>query len=232
MARLYLGGVQQRHPTGSSGLLVSGQPKRQVENPLHDPGRQRLLPCLRACRAVKPSTPAPMKHACQLQTTGFDLQERRMHSPPPLLTSKKFCLVRWRSDDNALAETINGLYKAEVIGVDRGDRSRRSSSPPSNGWIGSTTGGSWSPSATFRRPKPRSATTPYWKSQPWRRDSNQTASGKPGAVHPRGLPHSTTCGWSLSFMRFAFAPAHASHTLIHSKALHGRPQKRNRGQHD
>ena len=69
-------------------------------------------------------------------------------------------------------------------GVDRGDRSRRSSSPPSNGWIGSTTGGSWSPSATSRRPKPRSATSPYWKSQPWRRDSNQTASGKPGAVHP------------------------------------------------
>ena len=32
------------------------------------------------------------------------------------------------------------------------------------------------------QPKPRSATTPYWKSQPWRRDLNQTASGKPGAV--------------------------------------------------
>ena len=43
----------------------------------------------------------------------------------------------------------------------------------------------------FRRPKPRSATTPYWKSQPWRRDSNQTASGKPGAVHTRGIGQST-----------------------------------------
>src|SRR5215468_8107103 len=71
---------------------------------------------------------------------------------------------------------------ADAPGRLRGDRSRRSSSPPSNGWIGSTTGGSWSPSATSRRPKPRRATTPYWKSQLWRRDSNQTASGKPGAV--------------------------------------------------
>lgn len=33
-----------------------------------------------------------------------------------------------------------------------------------------------------RRPKPRSATTPCWKNQPWRRDANETASGKPGTV--------------------------------------------------
>jgi hypothetical protein len=36
--------------------------------------------------------------------------------------------------------------------------------------------------ATSRRPRPRSTTTPRWTSQPWRRDSNVTASGKPGAV--------------------------------------------------
>ena len=88
------------------------------------------------------------------------------------------------SYDNALAETTTASTRPKSsIGADRGDRSRRSSSLPSNGWIGSTTGGSWSPSATFRRPKPRSATMPYWKTQLWRRDLNQTASGKPGAVH-------------------------------------------------
>jgi transposase InsO family protein len=87
------------------------------------------------------------------------------------------------SYDNALAETINGSTRPKSsTGADRGDRSTRSSSPPSNGRTGSTTGGSWSPSATIRRPKPRSATTPYWNNQPWRRDSNRTASGKPGAV--------------------------------------------------
>ena len=43
-------------------------------------------------------------------------------------------------------------------------------------------GGCWSPSATSRRPRPRSTTTPRWTDQPWRRDSNETASGKPGAV--------------------------------------------------
>ncbi|MEX4008646.1 hypothetical protein, partial [Neoaquamicrobium sediminum] len=33
------------------------------------------------------------------------------------------------------------------------------------------------------RRKPRNATTPCWKNQPWPRDSKETASGKPGAVH-------------------------------------------------
>jgi len=100
----------------------------------------------------------------------------RRASSPPWAVSAIATTTRWprRSMASTRPKSSNG--------VDRGDRSRRSSSPPSNGWIGSTTGGSWSPSATSRRPKPRSATTPYWKSPPWRRDSNQTASGKPGAV--------------------------------------------------
>jgi transposase-like protein len=42
--------------------------------------------------------------------------------------------------------------------------------------------GCWRPSATSRRPKPRSATTPCWKNQPWRRASNETVSGKPDGV--------------------------------------------------
>jgi len=47
------------------------------------------------------------------------------------------------SYDNALAETINGLYKAEVIHRrGPGAASRRSSSPLSNGSTGSTTAAS------------------------------------------------------------------------------------------
>src|SRR5258708_4093365 len=59
---------------------------------------------------------------------------------------------------------------------------RPSSSPRSNGSTGSTIAGCWNPSATSRRPKPRSATTPGRMSQPWLRDSNETASDQPGPV--------------------------------------------------
>ena len=87
------------------------------------------------------------------------------------------------SYDNALAETVNGLYKAEVIHRRGPWRSFEAVELVTlNGWIGSTTGGSWSPSETSRRPKPRNATTPCWSSQTWRRDSNKMASAKPGAV--------------------------------------------------
>jgi hypothetical protein len=85
------------------------------------------------------------------------------------------------SYDNALAETINGLYKAEIIHR-RGPWRSSSSSRRWNGWTGSTTGGSWSPSATSRRPKPRNDATTPWNNLPWRRDSNQMASDEPGAV--------------------------------------------------
>ena len=47
--------------------------------------------------------------------------------------------------DNALAETINGLYKAEVIHrAGHGGRSRLSSSRRWSGWTGSTIAGCWS----------------------------------------------------------------------------------------
>ena len=39
-----------------------------------------------------------------------------------------------------------------------------------NGWTGLTTGGSWCPSATSRRPKPRNVTTPCGDNLSWRRD--------------------------------------------------------------
>ena len=53
------------------------------------------------------------------------------------------------------------------IDADRGVPSRPSSSRHWNGSTGSTIAGCWSPSATSRRPKPRSATTPCWMNQPW-----------------------------------------------------------------
>ena len=65
------------------------------------------------------------------------------------------------SYDNALAETINGLYKAELsIGADPGARSRLSNTPHSNRAPGSTNTVCSSPSATSRPPKLRSDTMP------------------------------------------------------------------------
>ena len=77
-------------------------------------------------------------------------------------------------------------------GAGRGATSSRSSSPRSNGSTGSTTGDCWSRSETFRRPKPKRAIMRRPRVTPWRRDLNETASGKPGAVHPALiLPHDT-----------------------------------------
>jgi putative transposase len=66
------------------------------------------------------------------------------------------------SYDNALAETVNGLYKAEVIHRrgPPGAASKRSSSPPSNGSTGSTTDVFSSQSGIFRPPKPRPPAIP------------------------------------------------------------------------
>ncbi|MET4121971.1 hypothetical protein ABIB85_008428, partial [Bradyrhizobium sp. JR1.5] len=88
------------------------------------------------------------------------------------------------SYDNALVETINGLYKAEVIHRRGPWRSFEAVEFATlEWWTGSTTDGSWSPSATSRQPKPSNATTPCWNNRPWRHNLNQIASGKPGAVH-------------------------------------------------
>lgn len=93
------------------------------------------------------------------------------------------------SYDNALAETINGLYKAEVIHRRGPWRSFEAVEFATLTWVtGSTTAGCWSLSATFRRPKPRSTTTPCWKNQPWPHNLSQTASGKPGAVQSGFMP--------------------------------------------
>ena len=81
------------------------------------------------------------------------------------------------SDDNALAETINGLYKAEIIHRRGPWRSLEAVEFATLEWVDwFNNGGSWSPSETSRRPKPRNVTTPCWNNLPWRRDPNQMAS--------------------------------------------------------
>jgi hypothetical protein len=71
------------------------------------------------------------------------------------------------SYDNALAETINGLYKAEIIHRRGPWRSLEAVEFATLEWV------DW----------PRNAITPCWNTLPWRRDSNQMASDEPGAVH-------------------------------------------------
>lgn len=88
------------------------------------------------------------------------------------------------SYDNALAESINGLYKAEVIhrrGPWRNIESVEFAT--SNGSTGSITADCSSPSAISRQRKLRQTSTPHWNNRPWPHNLNQTASGIPGAVH-------------------------------------------------
>ncbi len=88
------------------------------------------------------------------------------------------------SYDNALAETINGLYKTEVIHRRGPWRSFEAVEYATLEWV------DWFNNRRLLEPighvppaeRPRSATTPVWRSPEWRRDSNRTASGEPGAV--------------------------------------------------
>ena len=94
------------------------------------------------------------------------------------------------SYDNALAETINGLYKAEVIhrrgpwrsfeAVEYATLETKFSE--ANGWTGLTTAACSRPSAISRRPKLRNATTPCWTTPQWPHNLSRLASGNPGAV--------------------------------------------------
>ena len=87
------------------------------------------------------------------------------------------------SYENALAETVTGPNNARSpTGAGRGAPLALLSMPPWNGSIGSTTGQSWSPSATSRLPKATDATTSCQSKLPWLRDSNTIAPAKPGAV--------------------------------------------------
>jgi putative transposase len=92
--------------------------------------------------------------------------------------------------DNALAETINGLYKAELIHDEaHGAASRLSSSPRSTGSSGSITGAFSSQSATSRPPRPKPASSPPWPARRrWRHDrSARLPQGSPGARRRQGI---------------------------------------------
>jgi len=73
---------------------------------------------------------------------------------------------RGDSFDNALAESVNGLYKTELIRGPRdlGGRSIRSNSPPPPGSRGGMSNGSTRPAATCHRPSSRPPTiSVYWR---------------------------------------------------------------------
>ena len=87
------------------------------------------------------------------------------------------------SYDNALAETINGLYKAEVIHRRGPWRSFEAVEFATLEWV------DWFNHRRLLQPigniPPAEAEDRYFailERQPWQRDSNQIASDKPGAV--------------------------------------------------
>jgi transposase InsO family protein len=85
------------------------------------------------------------------------------------------------SYDNALAETINGLYKAEVIWRQRSWPAHQPSKwPPCDGWTGTTINASLAPSATFRLPKPKPITMQPLRTSIWLHDSMSLPPENPG----------------------------------------------------
>ena len=86
------------------------------------------------------------------------------------------------SYDNALAETVIGLFKTEVTHR-RSWRSREEvEGRPSVGSTGITIADCWGRSATYPRQKRRRRTTLATRVTPSRRDSNEMASGEAGAI--------------------------------------------------
>ena len=105
------------------------------------------------------------------------------------------------SYDNALAETINGLYKAEVIHRRGPWRSFEAVEYATLEWV------DWfknrlslSPSETSRQLRQRLATTPRWTIQQWPPDLRPVASGNPGAVQIswRVTTHAR-CEWDSAY---------------------------------
>ena len=90
---------------------------------------------------------------------------------------------RGDSYDNALAETIIGLYKTELVRRRGPWRAwTRSSTPPWSGSTGSTTAGSWNPSAMSHQPSSRPHSTER-RTPATLLDSSNQASDEPGAIH-------------------------------------------------
>ncbi len=88
------------------------------------------------------------------------------------------------SYDNALAETVIGLFKTEVI-RHRGPwkTSTQSSIQPSSGLTGSIIAGCCGRSGTSHRQSWKRRIIANKPSRPQRPDSNEMVSGEPGAVH-------------------------------------------------
>ncbi len=91
------------------------------------------------------------------------------------------------SYDNALAETINGLYKAEVIHRRAPWRNFEAVEFATLEWV------DWfnyrrllEPSRISRLQRQKNDTTPCWTHQLWPHNLNQTVFGKAGAVHHDG----------------------------------------------
>ena len=118
------------------------------------------------------------------------------------------------SYDNALAETINGLYKAEVIHRRGPWRSFEAVEFATLEWV------DWFNNRRLLEPigniPPAEAEARYYAmpvSPPWRRDPNKTASGKPGAVHSgQGrlvqsvvVPLADEVGWAVVVTGLPFA---------------------------
>jgi len=112
---------------------------------------------------------------------------RRLITPSPTFghSSAEVCiepLVGGVGDsfDNRLAETINGLIRAEVLHR----RGRLAASPPwntpaANGSTGSTPAPCWNRSETSHRQRPKPISTQFWKMKPWPRSLHYLDSGKP-----------------------------------------------------
>ena len=101
------------------------------------------------------------------------------------------------SYDNALAEAINGLFKAEVIhwrGPWRSFEAVEFATLERVDWFNNP----WrrarhacsNSSATCLAPRRQRTTMPRSRGQPWPPDPNQTASGRPGAVRIVAVPAS------------------------------------------
>jgi hypothetical protein len=93
------------------------------------------------------------------------------------------------SYDNALAETINGLYKAEVIHRRRPWRSFEAVEFATLEWVDCFNHrrllepiGNIPPAEPEQRYYPDSGTMPCWTTSPWLRNLNPIASDNPGAI--------------------------------------------------
>jgi len=87
------------------------------------------------------------------------------------------------SYDNALAESVIGLFKTEVIRRQGPWRGVEEVEFATLEWVaGSTDTDSWSQSGTCRQSSTRSTTISSTRLSPWGRESSNPVSGKPGAV--------------------------------------------------